>query len=211
MAKGDGKSVSDEAKKAAEKKAAEEAAAKAAAEKAAKEKADETDEEEPEGKSKPKEKTFSKSDVDAQVKKAVDAALKKADDEKDLTELEKIKKENEELREANRLRDAKDSVVEALTKAGGRSNELLWKAIKDDLEFDDKGNVKNLDTLLTSLKTDYADQFGEPKPGETIDGGAGGEAANAGKLTAAQLEKMTPQEVSKLPWDDVKAAMTAKP
>jgi len=207
---GKGKGAGDDgAKAAAEKKAAEEKAAaeKAAAEKAAAEGKGDDD--------KKKERTFTEAEVKAREKaaaeKAAAEALKKAEEEKDLTELEKLKKENEDLRAANRLRDAKDSVVDALTKAGARSTELLWKAIKDDLEFDDKGNLKNLDTLVTTIKTDYADQFGEPKPSETIDGGAGGGEGTKGKLTKEALAKMSPAEIQKLDWEtEVKPVMEAK-
>lgn len=160
---------------------------------------------------KKQEKTYSKAELQSEVQKAIAAEKKKWDDEKDLTELDRIKKENEDLRAANRLRDAKDSVVDALTKAGARSTELLWKAIKDDLEFDDKGNLKNLDTLVTTIKTDYADQFGEPKPSETIDGGAGGGEGTKGKLTKEALAKMSPAEIQKLDWEtEVKPVMEAK-
>jgi len=157
---------------------------------------------------KPKEKTYSKSELDAAVEKGVKAALKKADDEKDLSENERLKKENEELKAANRLRDAKDSTIAALQKAGAKSPELLWKAIKDELEFDDKGSVKNLDALVTSAKSDFEDQFGEPKPDKTIDGGAGqgGKGGDGAGLTEEKIKAMTPQEINDN-WDEVKAAM----
>ncbi len=206
MAKGSDPKPADTEKKTAE----DAAAAKKAAEEADAAKAD--DDTGDEGK---KPKTFTEAEVKAREKaaaeKAVAEAKKKAEDEKDLTENERLKKENDELRAANRLRDAKDDVVAALTKAGARSTDLIWKAIKDDLEFDDKGNLKNLDTLVTSLKGDYADQFGEPKPAETIDGGAGGGDTTKGKLTKEALAKMSPAEIQKLDWEtEVKPAMEAK-
>lgn len=153
------------------------------------------------------EKTYTKAELEAEKVKAIADAKKKFEDEKDLTELERIKKENEELREANRLRDAKDSVVEALTKAGARSPELIWKAVKGDLEFDDKGNLKNLDTLVTGVKTDYADQFGEAKPDGGIDGGKGSGVTGT-KLTQEAIEKMTPAEIN-ANWDEVQKVLSA--
>lgn len=192
-----------EEKAAAEKKAADE---KAAAEKAAAEAAttdDETDDTTP----KKKEKTYTKAELEAEKKKAAEEARKKFEAEKDLSELERLQKENEELRAANQLRDAKDSVVDALTKAGARSPELLWKAMKSDLEFDDKGWLKNLDALVTSAKSDFADQFGEPKPDGTIEGGAGQQTKDTGKgLTEEKIKAMTPQEINEN-WEEVSKAI----
>lgn len=167
---------------------------------------------EPTPKPEPKlEKTYTKAELDAAAAKAAADALKKANDEKDLSDLEKANNRIKELEATNRLRDAKDSVVEALNKAGARSPELVWKALKDDLEFDDKGSLKNLDALVTSFKTDFADQFGEPKPDETIDGGAGGGGTQTAKLTKEKLAGMTPAEIQKLDWEtEVKPVLEAK-
>lgn len=142
------------------------------------------------------EKTYTKAELEAATKKAAADALKKANDEKDLTELEKLQKENAELRDANRLRDAKESVVDALKKAGARSPELIWKALQGEIEFDDKGGLKNLDSLVTNYKTDFADQFGEPKPDQTIDAGAGQGGQPGTKLTEEAIKKMTPDQIN---------------
>lgn len=208
--KDEGKTASKEAaaKAAADKKAADDAAAAKAAEDDKKATDDKDDAEEKPAK---KEKTFTEAELKTLTEKAVKAALKKADDEKDLSDLERLQKENEELKAGNQLRDAKDTVIAALTKAGSKSPELLWKAMKGDLEFDDKGGLKNLDTLVASSKTDFADQFGEPKPDSTIEGGAGQqEKGAAGTLTKEKLAAMTPKEINELDWKDVKAVMEAK-
>lgn len=195
--KGDDKNTDDEANKAEE--------SKTAAEKDEGKTDDDAGKQDPPAK---KEKTYTKAELDALNAKAVADAKKKWDDEKDLTELERVKKENEDLRAANRLRDAKDSVTEALTKAGARSSELLWKTLAGDLEFDDKGNLKNLDALVTGLKTDYPDQFGEAKPDETIDGGAGQGGKGGTKLTKEAIEKMTPTEINEN-WEEVSKVLAA--
>lgn len=152
-------------------------------------------------------KTYTKTELDAATAKAAADAIKKANDEKDLSDLEKANNRIKELEGQTRLRDAKDSVVEALTKAGAKSPDLFWKTLQGDLEFDESGKVKNLDVLLTGLKTDHPDQFGTDKPGETIDGGAGGKGSSGTAITKEALAKMTPVEIQKLPWDDVAAAM----
>lgn len=155
------------------------------------------------------EKSFTKADLDAAAKKAVEDAKKKWDEEKDLTELERLKKENADLLAANRLRDAKDEVVAALKAAGNNSPELAFRAIQGDLKFDDSGKLINAKDLIEGLKAGFPEQFGTQPPADGVDAGAG-QGKKGPALTAAQLEKMTQQEISQLPWDDVKAAMTAK-
>lgn len=152
------------------------------------------------------EKTYTKAEVEAERQKAAAEALKKANEEKDLSELERANKRIQELESGQRLRDAKDAVTAALTKAGARSPELIWQAMKGDLEFDDKGGVKNLDALVNSYKTDFADAFGIEKPGETINGGAGGQAAT--KLTIEQIQKMTPEQINEN-WEEVEKVLKA--
>jgi hypothetical protein len=193
----------------AAKKAADDAAAKKAADDAAAAAAAKTDDDD---KSSKKDKTFTEAEVKAREKAAADKAAadakKKFEEEKDLDENERLKKENEELRSANRLRDAKDSFLDAVKDA--KNPELLWRATKGDLEFSDDGKIKNLDALVTSLKTDHADQFGEAKPGETIDGGAGQGGKKGGDtLTKEKLAKMTPKEINELDWTEVSKVMAA--
>lgn len=142
------------------------------------------------------ERTYTKAELEAERQKAAAEALKKANEEKDLSELEKAQKRIQELESSNRLRDAKDSVVEALKKAGARSPDLIWKALQGEIEFDDKGGLKNLDALVSNYKTDFADQFGEPKPDTTIDGGAGQGGQPGTKLTEEAIKKMTPDQIN---------------
>lgn len=152
------------------------------------------------------ERTYTKAEMEAERQKAAADALKKANEEKDLSELEKAQKRIQELEATNRLRDAKESVIDALKKAGARTPELLWRSLQGELEFDDKGQIKNLDALVTNYKTDFADQFGEPKPDQTIDGGAGGGETST-TLTKEKLAKMKPSEIQQLDWEEVKKVM----
>lgn len=149
------------------------------------------------------------------IAKAVKEAEKKAaaaEAKAKLGETERLAKELEEMRDEVRMRDARDAIGEALRAAGARNPQLLFAAVRDQLEFDDAGKLKDLDALVTDLKATYPEQFGKeetkPVPPGSIDGGAGGRDKPAG-LTAAELAKMTPQEIAKLPWNDVKAAMVA--
>lgn len=176
---------------------------------AAKSASDKTEEKAAEQKPAKQDKSYSKTEMEAEITKRIAAEKKKWDDEKDLTELERLKKENADLQAANRLRDAKDEVVAALKAAGNNSPELAFRAIQGDLKFDDSGKLINSKDLIDSFKTSYPEQFGTPKPDDGIDAGAG-QGQKGTKLTAAQLEKMTPAEVAKLPWEEVSAAMAAK-
>lgn len=188
-----------------EEKADEKVTDNKAADKAASEKAAET----PAEKSAKTEKTFTKAELDAANKKAVEDAQKKWDAQKDLSENERLKQENEELKAGNRLRDAKDEVVAALKAAGNNSPELAFRAIQGDLKFDEKtGKLLNAKDLIDGFKTSYPEQFGTEKPGEGIDGGAG-QGAGTAKLTKEALSKMSPSEIQKLNWEDVKKAMAA--
>lgn len=178
-------------------------AAKAAADDAAKKAAAPAGEKKPDDPPAKKERTFTKAEQDAAIAKAVADAKKKFDDEKDLSDLERLKKENEELKAATRMRDAKDSVLDALAKAGARSPELLYKSIASELEFDEKGNLKNVGALVEGLKGEYADMFGTPKPQDGIDGGKGSRNQGDTKVTKKALEAMTPEEINKLDWAEV--------
>lgn len=156
-------------------------------------------------------KSFTQADLDrelAKQKKELEKAAQKEKERADLSEAEKKQAELDDLRTQLRMRDAKDDVVAALEKEGARSTLLMWNAIKGDLEFDDAGKLTNLTTLIKDLKADYADQFGEAKPTDSIDGGKGQTAAEP--LTKDKLSKMTPREIAELDWEDVKKALSEK-
>lgn len=156
------------------------------------------------------ERTFTKAELEAEREKAIEEAKKKWDEEKDLTELERLKKENEDLRNQTRLRDARDEVMSLLQAEGNKSPALAFEAIKGQLQFDEKtGKLTNAKDLIANLKTSFPEQFGTEPPADGVDAGAG-QGKKAAGLTAAELEKMSTREIANLPWDDVKAAMTAK-
>lgn len=187
-------------------KAADDAAAKAAAAAEGDKSGDDAGDKAPPAKK--SEKTYSKAEVEAEKQRAIAAEKQKWEEEKDLTELERIKKENEELRAANRLRDAKDEVVAALTAAGNRSPELAFRAIQGDLRFDDSGKLLNTKDLIDSFKTSYPDQFGTEKPKDGVDAGAGqGQKGTA--LTEEAIKKMTPAEIN-ANWQEVSKVLGGK-
>lgn len=154
------------------------------------------------------EKTFTKAEMDAAIKKQLDDAQKKWEAEKDLSELERLKKQNAELQESMRMRDAKEEVVAALTASGANSPNLAFEAIRQSLKFDDGGKLVNSKDLIEQLKTSYPEQFGTPKPTDGIDAGKG-KATDSAKVTAEQLAKMTPDEINKLDWAEVSTVLAA--
>ncbi len=121
-------------------------------------------------------------------------------------ELESLRHENEELKLATRLRDARESLTAELVIAGARSPELLFGAVSGDLQFDDAGRPANASALVDHLRKTYPEQFTDIRPTPSIDAGAGsGSTANI--LTAEALGKMSPAEIQRLDWADVRSAL----
>ena len=124
-------------------------------------------------------------------------------------EIEKLRTENTALQNSLRMRDARDELKRSLIEAGARSPDLLFAAAKDGLQFSDEGKLQNAAALIGHLKLTFPDQFGFQKPEASIDGGAG-TLLSAQPLTAASLSKMTPAQIQKLNWDDVRHAMSER-
>lgn len=113
--------------------------------------------------------------------------------------------ENEGLRNTLRLRDARDEITAALSKAGARSPELLFNSAKDSLQFDGEGKVSNATALVEQLKRSFPEQFGAGAP-SSIDGGAG-RTNDAGYLTKEKLAMMSAHDIAKLDWQEVKRVL----
>lgn len=123
------------------------------------------------------------------------------------SEAERLRNENEELKLAMRLRDARDSITRELTAAGARSPELLFSSVKADLQFDTDGKLMNTAALIEHFKRNFPEQFIREKPSGSIDGGAG--SGNGTRfLTREALAKMKPAEVARLDWNDVRQALS---
>jgi hypothetical protein len=97
-----------------------------------------------------------------------DAALKAAEDR--ATTLE------------TRLRDmsARSAVTDAASKANAKHPTLIYRAVKDELEFDDEGNVTNVDAVLKALKAEAPDLF--PAAAGSGDGGRGAAGRDVGNV-----------------------------
>ncbi len=121
-------------------------------------------------------------------------------------ELESLRQENEELKLAARLRNAREEVTADLITAGARSPELLFGSVISELQFDDAGRTANASALIAHLRKTYPEQFTDIRPTASIDAGAGsGSTANI--LTAEALGKMSPAEIQRLDWAEVKRCL----
>lgn len=126
------------------------------------------------------------------------------------TELAALRTENLELKNQLRLRSARDEITRLLTAENARSPELLFDAISPHLEFDDEGKLASTGELITDLKRRFPEQFvvekSEPPrslPVPNIDSGAG-RVPNRPPLTKEALAKMSPRDIARLPWTDVR-------
>jgi len=116
--------------------------------------------------------------------------------------LGRLQAENAELKAAMRMSEARQHVMAALTRAGARSPELLFDAVKGELQFADNGKLENKSAILERMKTRFPEQFGYEKPTASIDGGAG--HGGGITLTREALTKMRPAEIAALDWADVR-------
>ena len=120
-------------------------------------------------------------------------------------EAEQLRAENDELKNAIRMRDARELLVYELSAAGARSPELLFASVQSEIQFDDSGKPANIAAIAANLKQKFPEQFGSDLP-VSIDGGAGrGNQTNF--LTRDTLAKMTPQEIARLDWNDVRQVL----
>jgi len=124
-------------------------------------------------------------------------------------EAELLRAENETLKRSLQMRDARDVVTATLKAMGAGSPELLFAAIKDELQFDDEGQVVNSAAIAQHLRKNYPDQFGIRRRPGSIDGGAG-TSAKADHISPESLARMTPAEVQKLDWAEVKRVLSSR-
>ena len=119
--------------------------------------------------------------------------------------LQVLRTENEELRSALRIRNARDTVGGELRKLGARSPDLLLNAVQDRLQFDEEDAVINSVAVVEGIKREFPEQFGRDAV-PSIDGGAG--TGGPQKLfTKEALAKMSPDEIAKLDWDEVRQVL----
>lgn len=89
------------------------------------------------------------------------------------TERDALKTERETLQRDLRLSRAENAVFAAATKAGALHPDLIFKAVRDDLQFGDDGKPKDIETIVAKYKTDYPALFGA-RQSSGADGGRGG-------------------------------------
>jgi len=152
------------------------------------------------------ENTENKPTEETQLLLPFEPPLKEAPTKPGAVDVDVLRAENEQLRTAVRLRDARDQIAGVLRAAGARSPRLLFESAKDSLQFGDDGSVQNAEAIVADLRRKFPEQFGDPRP-SSIDGGAG--AARVTLLTKEALAKMNPDEISHLDWDQVRQVLAS--
>jgi hypothetical protein len=114
--------------------------------------------------------------------------------------------ENEQLKAMLRTERAHRQITGELVASGARSPELLFDAVKGELQFDDEGRVANAAALVGKLKASFPEQFGTPTP-PSIDAGAGRTVTPP--LTREVLAKMRPDEIAELDWQEVRRVLAS--
>jgi hypothetical protein len=122
-------------------------------------------------------KTFTQDDVNrflAKEKKEWEKKVSDAEAKAKLSEDERLKAELEDYKKQLRERDAKDQIKTEATKLGSKNADLVYRALQNEIEFDEKGQVKNLKELFEIAKSDFPELFDNKpaKPVGTADGGA---------------------------------------
>jgi hypothetical protein len=115
--------------------------------------------------------------------------------------LELLKNENARLRSIVRDAAAHRQITAELQRAGARDAELLFAAVRSELQFADDDNLANAAAIVDHLRRTYPQQFGPERPAQ-IDAAAGLTAPP--RLSKEALAKMTPAEIAKLDWDTVR-------
>ena len=127
----------------------------------------------------------------------------------DAAEVERLREENGRLRAEVRMRAAVYELEAGLAAAGATSPRLLVEAAKEMFEYAEGGKVANAGERLGRLRASYPEQFGQGggRRGRlpSIDAGAGYPGDDV--LTREQLAAMSPAEIARLNWEDVKAAL----
>jgi regulator of PEP synthase PpsR (kinase-PPPase family) len=117
---------------------------------------------------KTRQRFFSQTEVNRIVKREIERALKTSK----LPELETAQARVGELETQLRKRELRELVAEAGTKAGAKKTQLLFRAVEEKLELDDKGKPKNLDEVIKDARRDYPELFSPASRGNA-NGGAG--------------------------------------
>ena len=118
--------------------------------------------------------------------------------------MEDLAAENEALKSEIRMRAAAYDIETQLARAGARSPKLLSEQAKAGFQFDEEGRLVNSAAMIENLRRSYPEQFSAP----SIDAGAG---RNSGPtLTKEALSQMTPAEIQRLDWAEVRTVLAGR-
>ncbi len=123
--------------------------------------------------------------------------------------LEILRAENDELKNVVRLQSARDEIIRMLSDADAQSPGLLFAYAVDMLQFDDDGTLMNAAAISEHLRKSFPEQFVRRQPVAAIDGGAGARGP-AQYLTKDALAKMTPADIAKLDWAQVRQVLSGE-
>lgn len=115
--------------------------------------------------------------------------------------MEELAAENEALKAEIRMRSAVYDVETRLTQAGARSPNLLAERAKASFQFSDEGELSNAEAVIEHLRRTWPEQFTPV----SIDASAGRTARPT--LTKEALARMSPAEIQRLDWNEVKATL----
>ena len=115
-----------------------------------------------------------------------------------------LAEENEALKAEMRMRDAVYDIKTRLAQAGAKSPGLLTDRAKESFQFSDEGGLTNAEAIVEHIRKAYPEQF----PAWSIDATAGRTAGPT--LTKEALARMTPAEIQRLDWAEVRSALQEK-
>jgi len=115
--------------------------------------------------------------------------------------MEELAAENAELKSQLHMRAATYDVEARLTRAGARSPGLLAERARESFQFSDEGELSNAEAVIEHLKRTWPEQFTPA----SIDASAGRTAHPT--LTKEALARMSPAEIQRLDWNEVKSAL----
>lgn len=102
--------------------------------------------------------------------------------------LAQVERERDEARMAMRQVEAERAVEQAARKLAAEHPEVIYKLVRDEIEFDDAGRARNAEDLVARLKKEYPRYFlpaPVAAPGNGADGGKkGGDKATGGDMDA---------------------------
>ena len=116
--------------------------------------------------------------------------------------MEELVAENEALKDEIRMRAAIYDIRSRLAGAGAKSPGLLTDRAKESFQFSEAGELTNAEAVVEHLKKTYPEQFAPA----SIDASAG--RTSRPTLTKEALARMTPAEIQRLDWNEVKAALS---